>query len=180
MKRHEHGYWLTPGGHTFDEKLAAGIAAILRDACATTVMDIGCGDGSYTRYFQAAGFTCKGYDGNPNTPPPCEVIDFAVPVWLHQSDAVLCLEVGEHIPAEFEDTFLDNVTDHAKKIAILSWAVPGQGGYGHVNERENGWVIFQMALRGFDIDPVLTDQLRQSVSNAHWFKDTVMVFHATA
>ena len=55
-------------------------------------------------------------------------------------DAVLSLEVGEHIPEDYEDIYLENLDRHADKIIILSWAVPEQGGFGHVNERDNGYI----------------------------------------
>ena len=32
--------------------------------------------------------------------------------------------------------FLDNIVRHARIGVVLSWAVPGQGGFHHVNGRE--------------------------------------------
>ena len=36
------------------------------------------------------------------------------------------LEVGEHIPAELEAKFLNNLSSSARRMVILTWAVPGQ------------------------------------------------------
>ena len=36
------------------------------------------------------------------------------------------LQVAEHIPAQHEQTFLENVYRHAALGVVLSWAVPGQ------------------------------------------------------
>ena len=41
---------------------------------------------------------------------------------------VMSLEVGEHIPADYEAIFLDNLARHAKEGVLLSWARPNQGG----------------------------------------------------
>src|SRR5512139_1420918 len=145
MKHDARGSWLREGGHQYDPILSGGIATVLSGKGVQTVIDIGCGDGSYIRHLKAFGFDCAGYDGNPLTEQItgglCHVADFSEPQQLGLYDAVLSLEVGEHIPAEFENVYLANVAAHAEKIIIMSWAVPGQGGYGHVNERENGWVV---------------------------------------
>lgn len=50
-------------------------------------------------------------------------------------------EVGEHILAEFENNFIKNIADNARKGIIMSWALVGQGGYKHVNERNNDYII---------------------------------------
>jgi hypothetical protein len=87
----------------------------------------------------------------------------------------MSLEVGEHIPAEFESIYLDNVAKHAKGLIILSWAVPGQNGDGHVNCQSNEHIIDEMHLRSFTLDEVATKALRNSAS-LWWFKNTIMVF----
>jgi hypothetical protein len=88
---------------------------------------------------------------------------------------VFCLEVGEHIPVQYEQTFIDNVCRAAKNDIVLSWAIIGQGGDGHVNCRNNDYVINQMAIRGFTIDIGKSNQLR-NCANLFWFKNTVMYF----
>lgn len=179
MVRHnERGAWLFEGGHTFDANLAAGIVFVLQPVI-KSVVDIGCGDGSYVKYMQSAGLDVIGYDGNPLTEDitsgQCFCADFSEPQYLGIHDAVLCLEVGEHIPADYETVFLDNLARHAEKVIILSWAIPGQGGFGHVNERSNAYIIEIMKLYGWSIDWEKTGYLREMASVA-WFKDTVMVF----
>src|SRR5262245_13716833 len=83
-KIHERGWWLTrdpldpDATHCFDERLANALA---RFFTATSVVDLGCGDGSYTRALRDAEIECRGYDGNPNTPEMsgglCEVLDLS-------------------------------------------------------------------------------------------------------
>ena len=174
------GYWLAPGFHTFDKKLAAGIAEALDCYGVETVIDIGCGDGSYTRYLLNGGFDCMGYDGNPHTPEVtgglCGIADFSEPQDLGLFDAVVCLEVGEHVPAEFEGILLDNIAGHACDVIVLSWAIPKQGGDGHVNERSNEYIMAAMLERGWMIEASLTKMLRGRTSNAYWFQNTIMVF----
>jgi len=54
-----------------------------------------------------------------------------LPVEKDSFDYVLCVEVAEHIPPEYEGIFLDNL-QIARRGLILSWAPPGTEGEGHV------------------------------------------------
>lgn len=175
MKHNERGAWLFEGGHTFDAWLCIAVYTVFGEYGVKSIMDVGCGDGSYTKHLRAHGFDAEGYDANPYTPEGCYIADFSEPQYLDVHDAVLCLEVGEHIPADYEPVFLDNLVRHAEKLIILSWAVPGQGGFGHVNERDNEYVIKRMNERGWNIDQSSTDFVRNQAAIA-WFKNTVMVF----
>jgi hypothetical protein len=174
------GYWLTNEGyttHTFDEKLAKAIFKTFKKA--KTAIDIGCGDGRYTKYLIDNGIETKGYDGNPLTPQIsnnlCGVKDFSFPVNLGKFDLALSLEVGEHIPKQFEKVFLDNVTYAATKYICLSWAVFGQPGYGHFNCQNNDYIITELLKRGFIINTQWSQDIRDH-STLPWFKDTVMAF----
>lgn len=162
--------------HVFDEELCSAIISTFH---VDTAVDIGCGDGRYTFALNADGILCDGYDGNPMTPEitgdRCAVKDFSDPVDIGQYDLVLCLEVGEHIPVKYEQTFLDNICGASQEYICLSWAIEGQDGTGHVNCRNNGYIINEMQRRGFDIDWEHTEYLREK-STLSWFKNTVMVF----
>lgn len=45
--------------------------------------------------------------------------------------------MGEHIPPAKTDIFVDNLVKHAKKGVFLTWGVVGQGGFGHINQKNN-------------------------------------------
>jgi hypothetical protein len=83
------------------------------------------------------------------------------------------LEVGEHIPKEFEQMFLNNVTNMAIKDIVMSWAPPGQGGTGHVNLQEQSYVLEQMAQRGFCIDQEKTEKLRMAAEFKYFQKNLI-------
>ncbi len=170
---HSHGYWLSMDGHCVDLNLASKLSEIFKNR---TVMDIGCGDGKYVNYFLSKGINIKGYDGNPLTNGnQCFVADFAVEQDLGLSDWVLCLEVAEHVPVEFEDILLKNLHKHNRKGIVLSWAIPGQVGKGHVNCRTNDYVKIKMKSLGYVFDDY-TEQLRNSVTYCDWLRNTLMVF----
>ena len=134
------GNWTTKeetDTHVFDRALCDAIIIVCENQGINSIIDIGCGNGAYTKHFLMNGFDCMGFDGSPMTKELtkglCEVRDFSEPVYIGKFGLVLSLEVGEHIPAEFEQTFLDNLVDNSIDLIIMSRAVEGQGGTGHVN-----------------------------------------------
>jgi hypothetical protein len=152
----------------------------LRNNDLNKVFDFGCGMGDYAKSFISNGIEVKAYDGNPNTEKLTNgigsVLDFSKTFDLGEvADCSMSLEVGEHIPKEFEQIFLDNICKHTKSKVLLSWAVVGQGGDGHVNCQDNEYVIFEMQKRGFKYDEDSSKRLR-SAATAPWFKNTIMVF----
>lgn len=178
----EHGQWYgnVDDQHIFDVNLAEEIVHLLNAHGISDAMDLGCGYGRYVRYLKWRGFHCQGYDGHPETVErsggDASVMDIAVPITnLDRVPAVISLEVGEHIPGEYEETYLSNLAGLCSNLLIISWALPGQGGYGHVNCRSNEYVTNQMNLRGFIRRTELEYNLRRN-SKFHWFKNTIMVF----
>lgn len=120
------------------------------------------------------------YDGSPYAPEVGETkvhfLDLSVPQYgLPVYDWVISLEVAEHIPRQFEKSFLDNVARHAYKGVILSWAVPDQGGYSHVNRRTQAYVKAAMLNRGFLVDLEATSKM-QRAAQLPWLKENTVVY----
>lgn len=61
----------------------------------------------------------------------------------------MSLEVGEHLPPQFEDIFIQNLHNNNKHGIVLSWAVKGQGGHGHFNEQNNDYVKSKICDLGY-------------------------------
>jgi len=175
---HERGYWLSTDNTAYccDKSLADALVEMFGDC---TVVDIGCGNGDYVKHFLNNKILCVGYDGNPDTPKIthglCGVKDFSEPVDIGKFDLVLSLEVGEHIPVEYEQTFLDNICRASKKYICLSWATPGQEGIGHVNCRDNCYIIKEMRARVVEMNIEMTKAIRKA-STLPWGKNTIMIF----
>jgi cyclopropane fatty-acyl-phospholipid synthase-like methyltransferase len=168
-----------PKEYQVDHALADKLIVFFRRRKATRVVDLGCGSGYYVNRLIAAGFDAVGYDLNPYSPQlsegSCRVRDLSYPVALGQFDWVLSLETGEHITESRERFFFDNIDRAASIGAVLSWAIPGQTGVGHVNERTNEYVIDRMTRRGFKHNTVAALSMRR-VSTLAWFKNTIMIF----
>jgi hypothetical protein len=180
----QKGYWECENNaaHVHDSNLCVAITTLFKNEGVQSVVDLGCGMGDYAKFFIQNGIVCDAYDGNPNTPTLTngigKVLDFSVPFQLEtpKYDCVLSLEVGEHIPKEYEQIFIDNLCKHSSKYILLSWAIVGQGGDGHVNCQNNDYVISEMEKRGFVYDEETSSNLRSAVTNAAWFRNTIMLF----
>jgi len=120
------------------------------------------------------------YDGAPfteeSTNGVVRYLDLTLPqFWLPRYDWVLCLEVLEHIPRSHESTVLDNVIRPAVEGIVISWAVPNQPGYGHVNAREPGYVEEIMRRRELRLDLQATMKLRHAATEM-WFQNHTLVY----
>lgn len=179
----DRGYWICANRKTdycFDHNLTNGLAELFRGK---TTFDAGCGNGNYVKHLKRAGIKVVGCDGNPHTTfladdPDCFAFDLSTPLSgapfiVLPRQWVLCLEVGEHVPKEFESVFIQNVKDLAIEGIVLSWAVVGQLGHGHVNCMDNDTVrqLFPEWISDF----VAERRLRDASVVPH-FKNTVMVF----
>jgi hypothetical protein len=183
----QKGYWETDSsvGHIHDDRLTQALNGFFIKENVKTLVDLGCGMGDYVKFFIANGIVCDAFDGNPNTEALTnglgKVLDFSSTFDLEKKyDCVLSLEVGEHIPKEYEQIFLDNLIRHTDNLIILSWAIVGQGGSGHVNCQNNDYIINQMDQRGFEYDQLNSSFLRTQWSSAPWFNNTIMVFRKNA
>jgi hypothetical protein len=184
FKINNKGFWEDNKGegHVFDEKLCDKLIKFLLINNIKTCVDLGCGMGDYTKNMLNNNIQCDAYDGNPYTPILTggigKVLDFSNNFDLNKTyDCVLSLEVGEHIPKEYEQIFIDNLTKHSNKLLIISWAIIGQGGDGHVNCQNNKYIINEIEKRRFKYDLESSIILRESSNTAPWFKDTIMVFN---
>jgi 2-polyprenyl-3-methyl-5-hydroxy-6-metoxy-1,4-benzoquinol methylase len=164
--------------HFNDPTLAEQLVRLFNGA---TVADFGAGWGFYVQELnKAAPNSARGFDGTPNvfflTGGVVEERNLVGDLNdLPLFDWVLSLEVGEHIPAQFEAKFLDSLAHHAKKGIVLSWAIQNQPGRDHVNCHSNNYIVRQMQRRGFNLHLDLSSWLRKT-STLLWFKDTIMVF----
>jgi len=177
------GYWTKDEAatqHDFSEALAEWISWYLPEE--QSIIDFGCGNGKYVKYLSDKGFIVLGIEGNGFTVTETDQFierDLTKPIEIGGCENAICLEVGEHIPIEYTKQFIDNLTYNTKDTIILSWALPGQEGYYHVNCRGNEWVISQMKKRGFKYLKEDSDLARNIVEDRfNYFKNTIMIFQS--
>lgn len=147
-----------------------------------SVIDFGCGQGYYISELSKHRFKVIGIEGTPDIEKisfynPIIQADISEPFHIDLKGAVLCLEVIEHIPKEKEHQVLENINTHCNGKLIISWAVKGQGGHGHVNEEDAAYVIPTIEKMGYKYNRIQTDQLRmEGGKDLWWFKKSIYVF----
>jgi SAM-dependent methyltransferase len=145
--------------------------------------DFGCGNGQYLSKLKSYGFNrLTGFEGDPPKQKDFNNIikqDLSQPFSLQLKGNCLFLEVIEHIPVEYENTALDNIISACDNILVMSWAVVGQTGWGHVNCVSNETAINKITNRGMKFLESETNEIRNMISDDNpypWFKNTTLIF----
>ena len=151
--------------HAEAERLAAVIPV------GSSVIDIGASIGAIVKELKDLGYESMGIDGTPGI----EQLTDGLVQWADLTgdcsrfhgiaDWATFIEVGEHVPQEFEQQLIDNVSKIPRKGLIASWASPGQQfrGY-HINSRTIEYVQGEFTRRGWVIDEQATKLIRQGRS----------------
>lgn len=169
--------------HVCCTSLCDWIAEFLKDQKNKQTYDFGCGLGQYCSRLSLAGFTkLKGFEGSKHLHNEFDNIvqqDLTVPFSLDEKGNCIFLEVAEHVPAQFEDVMLTNVANACDDKLIMSWAIRGQAGWGHINCLNNDEAISRVVSKGFKYLDSETMEARSKIPDndpCPWFKNTVLVF----
>ena len=160
------------------ERIAKWISSALPPG---TVLDIGCGPGTYVDALRTFGITARGIDID-NRVLGKEHLKYQSLFELDdvdQADTVVCLEVAEHIDESAADLVAYQVARCVKKTLIWTAAQPGQGGIGHINCQSKQYWEEKLTEQGLVRNRELeTRMLEFVVQGPHmgWFRNNVMLF----
>ena len=170
-------------------RAAESIAPLLnRYLAATSVVDFGCGTGTWLKAFRANGaLSLLGLDQlDPSQaelairPEEYRRVDLTRDLPLERSyDLALCLEVGEHLPPAASRTLVRNLVRASRRV-VFSAATPGQGGVDHVNERPLEHWVALFADEGYAASDFIRAALaaEKAISAEPWYRyNTLFFFH---
>lgn len=149
-----------------------------------SVLDIGCGAGTFLQCFQNHGVSdVLGVDGSDIGRDQFLIdfnqfrrIDLRRSFDLGRSySLVISLEVAEHIPAEHADEFIENICRHGS-VVLFSAAVPFQGGEGHVNEQWPSYWAQKFAKFGYRPFDALRKKIWKTPDIAFWYRQNCMIY----
>jgi glycosyltransferase involved in cell wall biosynthesis/SAM-dependent methyltransferase len=149
-----------------------------------TVLDLGCGTGTWLRVLQSGGRRqVFGVDIEVVDPADLEVdpdliltADVGRKLDLHQRyDLVVCLEVAEHIDAQFADTVVDNCVRHAD-LVLFSAALPGQQGFNHVNEQPPRYWAERFQRHGYIVLDLIRPLIWDDPQIPVWYRQNMLLF----
>jgi predicted O-methyltransferase YrrM len=127
-----------------------------------SILDVGAGLGHAALWFHRAGVPAVGIEGLAFN---CEHAVFPLvhadlsrgPV-LCPVDMVLCVEMVEHLEEQYLEHLLDTLCNG--RIIVMTNALPGQGGYHHVNCQPTEYWINHLAKRGCTVSKDDTERIR--------------------
>jgi SAM-dependent methyltransferase len=176
-----------PSGHPAIQAARVVVRLLQERLKFTSVLDVGCGVGLWLREFVAVGVTdIQGVDGawvpRERLAIPHQAFrahDLSQPVRFgREFDLVLSLEVAEHIPAEASDRFLDTLVAHGPTV-VFSAAIPGQGGFQHVNEQVQDYWIERFRARGYVAYDVIRPLIWNDPAVPYYYAQNMLVFSRT-
>lgn len=174
---HLGGY--VPGGdpHTFEPGVWAYLIARYQ---LRSVLDVGCGDGATVRWFRDRGLRTVGIDGIPQDDPDIVTHDFELGPWqdlgggpMIDVDLVWAAEFVEHVEERYVPNFV--ATFRCAPVVAMTHAVPGQGGWHHVNCRTSDYWWGVLAGAGFVPDWRATNHARAVAQRDGYFHRTGLV-----
>jgi SAM-dependent methyltransferase len=149
-----------------------------------SVIDIGCGGGSWLQAFQENGvLDLLGVDGPwidrkvfRLQPELLRHHDLTKPLDVgRRFDLANCLEVAEHLPAEAAPVMVENLVRLAP-VVVFSAAIPAQYGIHHVNCQ---WPEYWTALferHGYSPISLLRWQIWENAEVAWWYRQNLTIF----
>ena len=183
QQRHisDTGFWgeALAARHTHSSDLAEWISGFFDPM--VRVNDLGCGNGFYLKKLAERGFVdLVGYEGEPLRQAMFGDIrrqDISRTFAVDVRGSTIFLEVGEHIPKQFQDAVVDNVCRSCGDKLVMSWAMRDQLGVGHVNCLDPGEVILIFESRGMELMESETREARSRVRDGcGWFAHNLLVF----
>ena len=104
-------------------------------------------------------------------------LDSTQPLDLPVTEWDISLEVGKHIPSNFEGMLFRNINcNNCRRVIILSWGIVKQGGSRHINLYSNNYISTVFNQLGYRIDTSLEAKLRKQRNTHWWFTKPMMVF----
>jgi hypothetical protein len=127
-----------------------------------SVLDLGSGSGYSAQYFHKSGLEVLAVDGMKENCAraiyPTVHIDLTRSRVFTRVDLVHCQEVVEHIEEEHVDNLLASLA--CGRFIVMTNALPGQGGYHHVNEQPTEYWIRHLARYNCEVLDEDTKRIR--------------------
>jgi SAM-dependent methyltransferase len=151
---------------------------------ARSVVDIGCGDGSWLAVFEKLGLKeILGIDGDYVDRGLLQIahdrfraVDLAKPFRLGQTfDLAISLEVAEHLPPDAAPLFVESLTIAAPAV-LFSAAIPFQGGDNHINEQWPDYWACLFQKHGYLPIDAIRKRIWQNEAVEWWYAQNTLLF----
>jgi glycosyltransferase involved in cell wall biosynthesis/2-polyprenyl-3-methyl-5-hydroxy-6-metoxy-1,4-benzoquinol methylase len=145
-----------------------------------TILDIGCGPGTYVYSFRNNGIDAQGLDIDDRVHGKQYLkYQSLFDITDEKADTVICLEVAEHIEKEREDEVIQKVVSTVQHTLIWTAAAIGQGGIGHINCKDKEEWSEKITKAGLVRNYTKEKQLIEYAKQGHymgWFINNLLYF----
>lgn len=148
-----------------------------------SVIDVGCGLGTWLAVFEEAGVTdVLGVDGDYVPRSELSIsqekfvaADLTRPFGLSRKfDLVVSLEVAEHLPERAADTFVHTLVSLGDTI-LFSAAIPGQDGQNHLNEQWPEYWQEKFSAHGYRFYDVVREKIWNNDKVDVWYRQNIFL-----
>lgn len=173
---------IAPGSHKSANCI---VPIVMTMAHPNSVIDFGCGTGSWLRAFREIGgiedlhgMDFGQVDGTQLEikPEQFQQIDLTQPLNIgRRFDLAITLEVAEHLPPEASAQFVENITRHAD-VVLFSAAIPGQQGDNHINCHYPSYWAKHFATHNFLCFDPIRPQVWHNSDIEPWYRQNALMF----
>lgn len=149
-----------------------------------SVVDVGCGTGTWLGAFAAAGVTdYLGLDGDYVNREQLQIpvahfqpAELTNPLEVKRTfDLAISLEVAEHLPPEKAELFVANIIALAPAV-YFGAAIPGQGGTGHLNEQWQSFWAGLFAKHGYVAIDAVRPKVWRDTRVSWWYSQNAILY----
>ncbi len=163
------------------EAAKAIVPHVLNLIAPRSVIDVGCGVGTWLSVFHERGIQIAGFDGTWVKEEKLHIpkenfsaIDIETIGDIGHADLAMSLEVGEHVSAAAAPKLVAALV-HAAPVVLFSAAIPLQGGTHHINEQWPSYWAHLFRAHGY----VPIDCIRPRVWNEridYWYAQNSIIY----
>jgi 2-polyprenyl-3-methyl-5-hydroxy-6-metoxy-1,4-benzoquinol methylase len=162
----------------FAKRLADWISCSLEPL---TVLDVGCGPGTYVRALREMGVDAMGIDTDERVVGQEYLLQQSLFDTKLQAELVLCLEVAEHIDENKADAVVKSIVGTVEPGGMLIWSAahPGQGGTGHINCQPKAYWDAKFKEAGLERNETMEARLLDHIKAGYhmgWFLQNAMLY----
>ena len=160
----------------FADRLAQFIKHIIRP---NTVLDIGCGPGHFVESMRDIGIDAYGIDIDERIGDKPYLFQQDILSTTFVADVCICLEVVEHIHADYADDIVHTISGMFTDTLIFTAAQPGQGGVGHINCQKPGYWDYRFTKNKLTRNLLMEELLKLYCRQGRymgWFYNNLLVY----
>lgn len=172
--------WQRIGSHNSAQRILPIVFDAVRPR---SVVDVGCGVGTWLDVARALGASTVGYEGEwvkglPPTYPGIAIHAADLERRLEASqtfDLAISMEVAEHLTPGRADSFVADLVALAPHV-LFSAAVPGQGGNNHINEQWQSYWADRFAAHGYGPRDIVRPKVKDDGGVAYWYRQNAVLY----